>query len=627
MTTSADADTDTDACADTDTAPDTDRDPGAGSGADTDIGAAPTQASSISAALSTQPVPPPQQPTPRRRVLAPAIRAWRWLTSMRTALILLFLLALAAVPGSLLPQRSLNPDKVRTYLAQHATLGPLLDHLGLFAVFASPWFAAIYLLLFISLVGCLVPRIRLHARALRGQPPKAPRRFERLPETAAYDLDGDPAQIGAATARLLRRGRWRVVIRDEAGGVVTVCAEKGYLRETGNLVFHVALTGLLIAVAVGQLWGYTGSVVVEEGQGFCNTVQQFDSFRPGHAVTGRSIAPYCVHLERFTATYEPDGTAAQFRADITYSKGLSSRTESDVLRVNHPLRVEGTRLYLLGHGFAPVFTVRDPSGQVFRDVSAPFLPQDGAFASQGALKLPDAKPHQLALDGLFAPTGAFDIHGLLTSVSPKPDRPLVAIFIYRGNLGVDTGRPQSVYAIDRGQLQNGALKKVGAANLQVGQGVRLADGTQITFAGYKQWANLQVSRDPAQVLVLLAAVLIVIGLLLSLRVRRRRLWVRVGPSAPSDQSDPRVDRPDEGRTVMSVGGLARTDAVAFGGEFESLSRRLLGAACTGAPAAGAATPVSTSFVDTAAPTTGATNDPAQPAPGAVTGSTSERGGD
>ncbi|MDQ1697120.1 MAG: cytochrome c biosis protein, partial [Frankiaceae bacterium] len=122
--------------------------------------------------LTTQPAPPPRlSGGGLRRTLR---TGWRQLTSMRTALLLLTLLALAAIPGTLLPQRGLNPVKVNDYIASHPKLGPLLDSMSLFDVFAAPWFAAIYLLLFISLAGCLVPRIRLHARALRRRPPPAP---------------------------------------------------------------------------------------------------------------------------------------------------------------------------------------------------------------------------------------------------------------------------------------------------------------------------------------------------------------------------------------------------------------------------------------------------------------------
>jgi cytochrome c biogenesis protein len=512
--------------------------------------------------LSTKPAPPTVAPGRR---FGPLIKAWRWLTSMRTALVLLFLLALAVVPGSLLPQRSLNPQKVDTYLAQHTTLGPIMNRVSLFNVFGAPWFAAIYILLFVSLIGCLVPRIRLHARALRAKPPKAPRHFTRLPESTKYDSADDPRAIAEQAAGLLRKSRWRVVTRDEENGVVTVSAEKGYLRETGNLLFHIALTLLLLAVAAGRMWGYTGSILVNEGDGFCNTVQQFDTFSPGELVSGSSLAPFCMTLNKFTADYDSDGTASSFRGNITYTEGLNGKPKHDVLQVNHPLRIEGLRLYLLGHGYSPTFTIRDSSGQVFKNVTAPFLPQDSAYSSQGAIKLPDAKPKQIAVDGLFLPTAAETQSGVLTSIWPAPTSPKVAIFVYEGNLGLDTGQPQSVYSIDRDQVNNGALKQVGRKNLGPNQTYNLKDGTSIQFTGYKEWANLQVSRDPAQTWVLVAAGGILLGLVLSLRIRRRRLWLRATPADASSGS---------GRTVVELGGLARTDAGVFTDEFGKVAKRL-----------------------------------------------------
>src|SRR5215510_2063656 len=114
--------------------------------------------------------PPAGGGAPLRTAISFARRSWRGLTSMRTALVLLFLLAIAAIPGSLLPQTNLNSDKVQAYLQQHRTLGPLLQRIGAFNVFASPWFSAIYLLLFISLIGCVVPRLRTHLAAVRRVP-------------------------------------------------------------------------------------------------------------------------------------------------------------------------------------------------------------------------------------------------------------------------------------------------------------------------------------------------------------------------------------------------------------------------------------------------------------------------
>src|SRR5436853_1097279 len=130
-----------------------------------------------------------------RRVLALARNTWRTLTSMGTALVLLFLLALGAIPGALLPQRSLNESKVDQYITEHPTIGPWLDRLQAFGVFSSFWFTAIYALLFISLVGCLTPRLIEHARSLRATPVAAPRNLSRLPKHYTAEDSGDPQQL------------------------------------------------------------------------------------------------------------------------------------------------------------------------------------------------------------------------------------------------------------------------------------------------------------------------------------------------------------------------------------------------------------------------------------------------
>jgi cytochrome c biogenesis protein len=533
--------------------------------------------------LSTQPAPV-EPPAGSMRLVALARQGWRRLTSMRTALVLLFLLAVASVPGSLLPQRPLNPIRVDRYVAEHPTLSRFLDAAGFFDVFAAPWFAAIYLLLFVSVVGCVVPRLRLHARALRSPPPVVPQRLERMPESASYETAGDPAAV-AAEARQRLRG-WRVATREEPGGVVTVAAERGYLRETGNLLFHGALVVLLVGIAAGRLWGYQGTVLVTEGDpGICNAVPNYDAFRPGRLVDGSGLAPFCIdRLDDFTARYEPDGTPSQFQADITYSLGEDGTPRRYALRVNEPLRVDGVRVYLVSHGFAPRFTVRTPAGREVQ-ASAPFLPLDGSLLSEGAVKLLDEVQPQLALYGLFAPLAVDSGDGRIRSGSPQPAAPGVAVVVYRGDLGLDSGAAQSVYSIDQRQVQRGALEEVAAARLAPGGSTKLDDGTTITFDGYREWATLQVNRDPGQLTVLWAAGAVVLGLLLSLAVRRRRVWLRITPAPAASSAGERsvdggeaVDGPAPtgatGRSVVEVGGLARTDAGSFSTEFARVVQRL-----------------------------------------------------
>jgi cytochrome c biogenesis protein len=491
------------------------------------------------------------------------LRGWRRLTSMRTALILLFLLAVAAVPGSLLPQRPLNPDKTNSYIAAHGSWGNVLNALGMFDVFGSVWFAAIYLLLFVSLVGCLIPRIRVHARGVVRKPLPAPRNLDRLPESGRFETGESAASYAAAARRTLGR-RWRIEEREEPSGAVTLSAEKGYSRETGNLLFHVALLISLVLIAVGRLYNYQGTKIVVQGQGFCNSVGNYDQWKPGRFAAEGKVgpAPFCItDLSKFTATYTAAGEPSKFAANLTYRPGLDAKIEHTTISVNHPLRIEGDRVYLIGHGFAPELTIRMPDGRTIRD-TAVFVPQDATtLLSEGVFKESGktGANQDIGITGLFAPSPQTTSQGLLTSLSPQVNNPELAISVWQGDLNYQ-GLPQSIYTLDHSKMT-----RIGLKNLTIGQTKKFKGGVTVRFDGWKPWASIQVSHDPAQGYLLWSAAAMVIGLLGSLGVRRRRLWVRLTPSS---------DAPDESLTVVSVGGLARSDSGNFTTEFAALLERL-----------------------------------------------------
>ncbi|MFV8242800.1 cytochrome c biogenesis protein ResB [Mycolicibacterium peregrinum] len=509
------------------------------------------------------------------RLLALMRNTWRTLTSMGTALVLLFLLALGAIPGALLPQRSLNESKVDEYLAAHPTLGPWLDRVQAFDVFSSFWFTSIYVLLFISLVGCLTPRMIEHFRSLRAVPVPAPRNLGRLPKHQAEQVTGDVDEIATTMTRRLKG--WRTVTRKQEDEITEISAEKGYLREFGNIVFHFSLLGLLAAVAAGKLFGYEGNVIViaDSGPGFCTaSPAAFDSFRAGNTVDGTSLSPVCLRVNSFDADYLPTGQALSFAADIDYQSGddLAANTWRPYrLEVNHPLRIGGDRVYLQGHGYAPSFTVTFPDGQQ-RSQTIQWRPEEQmTLLSSGVVRIdppagtyPDAderRKHQIAIQGLFAPTKQLE-GTLLSSSFPALNDPAVAIDIYRGDTGLDTGRPQSLFSLDPRLIDRKQLTKAARVNLVQGQDTRLDDGTKVRFDGAVPFVNLQVSHDPAQVWVLVFAMSMMAGLLVSLVVRRRRIWVRI-QAAPA------------GTVNVELGGLARTDNSGWGDEFEKLTERLL----------------------------------------------------
>jgi cytochrome c biogenesis protein len=498
---------------------------------------------------------------------------WRQLTSMRIALVLLFLLALGTVPGSMLPQEGADPAGVQQYYTSHPALAPLLNHLGLFNVFAAPWFAAIYLLLFASLVGCVVPRTFRLAGSARSLPPRAPRHLTRLPHSAEYGAALPPGQGLDVAAAVLSGHGFRLRRSDDpADGWVS--AEKGYLREVGNLLFHLALLGVLVSVALGGLFGYKADRLLVQGDTFADTASALDEIHLGRLATDADLGRFTITLNRFSASFITSGAQrgqpASYDAQISYTAQPGGPLRTDDLQVNRPLSVDAAKVYLIGHGYAPVFRVTDARGQVVYDAPTPFIAgsSSGNLLSEGVVKVPDAQPEQLGFSGVFVPT-AVDIGGTLASAFPAADNPAVSLIAYAGNLGMDSGPAQSVYELDTAGMHR---LTADPRLLLPGQSLKLPDGQgTITFTGYVPWVSLAITHDPGQVPALACGIAALGGLLLSFMVRRRRVFVRVRPGGP-------------GSTVQ-VGGLARTDASGgFEAEFALLAAELRSAHDRAVPA-------------------------------------------
>ncbi len=321
-----------------------------------------------------------------------------------------------------------------------------------------------------------------------------------------------------------------------------------------------------MAIAVGQLYKYEGSRVLRQGSEFCNEFSQYDTSSLGRfAQDGKvSPAPFCMTLNKFTAAYNSSGEPTNFAAAVSYGPATADHSKSDTIKVNHPLRLEGDRVYLISHGYSPRITFTMPDGSVRTD-TADFIPTDpGTLLSEGAFQeLGKGTGNDLGIEALFAPNavaqngGPISSNSIVTSAGPAPVNPVLAVTIYTGDAGSTT---HSVYSLDKTNL-----KQVGQANLALGQTVKLASGVSVTFDGYTQWAGLQVSHDPSQYYLLIAAASMVIGLIASLSIRRRRLWIRVAPGEFTDSGAP---------TVVTVGGLARSDSGNFSDEFAGWLERL-----------------------------------------------------
>lgn len=437
---------------------------------------------------------------------------WRLLTSMRTALVLLLLLGLASIPGSIIPQRAQNPFQVQDFFEANPQIAPIFDRLYLFDVFGAPWFSAVYVLLFISLIGCVLPRLNEYRKAIFERPTEPPTRIDNF--TSFTSFEADPEQVAA----LLTKKRFRVA-RFESGYTF----EKGYLKESGNLLFHFSLILILIGIAASSLFGMRGEAIVNVGERFINTPVTYDNLTPGRFYSVESLQPYRIELEEFYAEYDPVTNAARdYELKVRVRDDLDSPYRDEVVRVNKPLTFGASRVFLQANGFSVLVTVRDKDGVVGYQGAVPLLPIDPNLTSTGAIKVPDMDP-SVGFVASFLPTAARDeIRGGF-SAYPEPLDPRLLLAVWQGDLGMDDGKPQSIY-----QLNTDGLERIGLVSLSPGEFYDFGVGS-VTFEGFVPWINLQVIHDPGKSYALAGGLLAILGALGMLFIHRRRIWIRFEP--------------------------------------------------------------------------------------------------
>jgi len=314
----------------------------------------------------------------------------------------------------------------------------------------------------------------------------------------------------------LKAKRFRVLESEES-----IAAEKGYLRETGNLFFHISLILILVGVLIGGLFGVRGSAILSQGERFVNNATSYDTISFGQITSENSLPPFTIKVDKFVAKYNTLTSAPEdYTLYVTTVAEPGAAPKQQVVKVNSPLTFGSTRVYLQANGYSPIVTVQDKIGNVTFQGPVPFLPQDANLRSIGVIKVPDGDP-QLGFVSSFVPTYERSSDQGAISVFPELLDPKLLFSIWQGDLGLDTGVPQSVYRIDTSNM-----KQIMLDSLKPGEFLKFSEGT-ITFEDVVPWVNLQIVSDPGKSYSLIGGIVAILGLLASLFTRRRRIWIRV----------------------------------------------------------------------------------------------------
>ena len=202
----------------------------------------------------------------------------------------------------------------------------------MFDVYSSVWFSTITCCS-LSLWSAVFGRVVSSTSNSRQPPARTPRNLKRLPEYGQLILESNgptPDQALVDAQKLLKKSGYRTELRDGSVG-----AERGYVREIGNILFHFGLLGVLVFMGIGGLYKYEGQKIIVEGQGFTNNLVSYDSFTPGTAFSEDRLAPFGIQLEDFDVVFDRESNPTSARLWTTGNHAGDSGTRSGNLPRHH----------------------------------------------------------------------------------------------------------------------------------------------------------------------------------------------------------------------------------------------------------------------------------------------------
>ncbi len=302
---------------------------------------------------------------------------WKFFTSVKLTVFVLFFLAATSIIGTLIPQNSSMAFYHRKY---GEVFSKIFSSFDIFDMYHSWWFLFALGLLAVNIIICSIDRLKSTWKIIF--PEKIvfnPERFRRIRGKEEFVAQQKPEILEDKYRIFLRRKIGKVIKKDTDNGFA-LFAEKGRWTRLGVYVIHFSIILLLCGAVIGDIWGFKGFVSIPEG----DTIKKIN-ISEGRGKDKKINLGFSLRCNSFDVSFYDTGQPKEFKSNLTILNNNKPVLTRDVL-VNHPLRYRGISIYQASYGIASakkvIFSIKSrESGMVYSRTMEPGqsidLPESG----------------------------------------------------------------------------------------------------------------------------------------------------------------------------------------------------------------------------------------------------------
>jgi len=447
-------------------------------------------------------------------------KVWQTAASIKTGVVLLILVVILSAAGTIVLQRpNTEPDEMQNAYSPHVLR--FLDAVGLTDVFHAWWFLGLMLLVSLCITAASIDRFPNSWRYF-SRPYKYPdENFRRAlrPQKSLAIADEESGLVAAQRALHSLGFKPERVVREDH---FSIFAERSRISEIAVYIVHASLLLIFLGTVVDGLWGWRGTLNLNEGQ-TSNTVE----LRDGSTRT----LPFAIRCDAAGQENYLDGTPKKWWSKLAVVEDGRDVEKKEIV-VNDPLLYSGVRFYQSSYG---------PNGKVDKLVLVATSSNGTGEKREIGLALNDTVPLDADTTVRFAefiPDYAVR-DGQVYRKSNQLENPAARLVVTRKSAGKDF----DVWfpPLDEVADNSKAPYQLQATDLKMGH-----------FTG------LQVSHEPGQWGVWSGVVLLGVGLAFVFYVVHMRFW-----AIP-------VCHPKTGKYSLWIGGSANRNRDAFEQRFNDL---------------------------------------------------------